>query len=63
MREALMHIVQGVEVKHSSSAQQDTTIWRDAKLIEKAMAGMGTKDAQLIWRCIHNFHHFQFLII
>ena len=26
--------------------------WRDAKLLEKSMAGMGTRDAQLIYRYV-----------
>ena len=27
-------------------------IWRDAKLLEKSMAGLGTKDQQLIYRLV-----------
>lgn len=38
---------------HGAKSKRDGQgIWRDAKLIEKSMAGLGTKDAQLIYRYV-----------
>lgn len=38
-----MYVLDGV--KH-----RDGGVKRDAKLLEKSMAGLGTKDKQLVWR-------------
>lgn len=43
MKSALLFIAEGA--KRDGNAQ-----WRDAKMMEKAMAGMGTKDERLVWR-------------
>lgn len=43
----LLFIVHGVKPKRDQQG-----IWRDAKLLEKSMAGMGTKDQQLIYRLV-----------
>ena len=38
---------------HGAKSKRDGQgIWRDAKLLEKSMAGLGTKDAQLIYRFV-----------
>jgi len=47
MEEALLYIVHGVKPKRDRQGY-----WRDGKLLEKTMAGMGTKDTQLIYRLI-----------
>jgi annexin A7/11 len=44
---ALLYIVHGV--KHKRDRQG---IWRDAKLLEATMAGLGTRDTQLIYRIV-----------
>ncbi|KAL0946519.1 hypothetical protein HGRIS_012732 [Hohenbuehelia grisea] len=43
MKSALLYIAHGA--KHEGRG-----IWRDAKLLEAAMAGLGTKDERLVWR-------------
>jgi annexin A7/11 len=43
MRQALLYIAHGA--KHDGRG-----VWRDAKLLESAMAGLGTKDERLVWR-------------
>lgn len=45
MKDALLYIVEGAK-------RNDGGVWRDAKLLEKAMAGMGTKDERLVWRIV-----------
>ncbi|KAF8971864.1 hypothetical protein BDZ97DRAFT_2025750 [Flammula alnicola] len=45
--EALLYIVHGVKPKRDQQGY-----WRDAKLLEKSMAGLGTKDTQLIYRLV-----------
>ncbi|PPQ81358.1 hypothetical protein CVT24_001147, partial [Panaeolus cyanescens] len=47
---ALLYILHGVKAKRDGQG-----IWRDAKLLEKAMAGFGTKDTQLIYRIIRAY--------
>ncbi|KAF8167211.1 hypothetical protein B0H34DRAFT_680827 [Crassisporium funariophilum] len=47
METSLLYIMHGVKPKRDGQG-----IWRDAKLLEKTMAGMGTKDNQLIYRLI-----------
>jgi annexin A7/11 len=37
----------GAKSKHDGQG-----FWRDAKLIEKSMAGLGTRDTQLIYRLV-----------
>ncbi|KAG6826058.1 hypothetical protein H0H92_001283 [Tricholoma furcatifolium] len=46
-RDSLLFVVNGVKPKRDGKG-----IWRDAKLIEKAMAGFGTKDKQLVYRIV-----------
>ncbi|KAF8174952.1 hypothetical protein BJ912DRAFT_989350 [Pholiota molesta] len=43
----LLHIVHGAKPKRDQQG-----IWRDAKLLEKSMAGLGTKDQQLVYRLV-----------
>ncbi len=43
----LLFIVHGVKPKRDGRG-----IWRDAKLLEKSMAGLGTKDQQLVYRLV-----------
>lgn len=45
LKEALMYVLDGV--KH-----RDGGVKRDAKLLEKSMAGLVTKDKQLVWRIV-----------
>lgn len=45
MKDALLYAVEG-------GKRDGTGAWRDAKMLEKAMAGAGTKDQQLIWRLV-----------
>lgn len=41
---------------HGAKAKHDGRgFWRDAKLLEKSMAGLGTKDTQLIYRFVLPF--------
>ncbi|KAF5376213.1 hypothetical protein D9615_008505 [Tricholomella constricta] len=47
MRDSLLHIVEGVKPKRDGNG-----IWRDAKLIDKAMVGFGTRDTELVWRIV-----------
>ncbi|EAU92494.2 annexin A4 [Coprinopsis cinerea okayama7 len=42
---ALLYILHGVKSKRDGQG-----IWRDAKLLEKTMAGLGTRDSTLIYR-------------
>ncbi|PPR03114.1 hypothetical protein CVT24_012417 [Panaeolus cyanescens] len=44
---ALLHIVQGIKPKRDGQGR-----WRDAKLLEKSMAGLGTRTTQLSYRLI-----------
>ncbi|KJA28323.1 hypothetical protein HYPSUDRAFT_33665 [Hypholoma sublateritium FD-334 SS-4] len=46
----LLFIVHGVKPKRDQQG-----IWRDAKLLEKSMAGLGTKDVQLIYRLVRTY--------
>ncbi|KAF5345468.1 hypothetical protein D9758_013623 [Tetrapyrgos nigripes] len=52
MRTTLLHIVHAVKSKHLS---EGVGAWRDAKLLEASMKGLGTKDKQLVWRIVR-FH-------
>lgn len=45
LQDALLYAVEG-------GKRDPQGIWRDAKMLEKAMAGVGTKDHQLIYRLI-----------
>jgi len=47
MRSGLLYIVEGAKPKRDTRG-----IWRDAKLIDKAMVGLGTKDKELVWRIV-----------
>jgi len=47
MEESLLYIIHGVKPKRDGQGY-----WRDAKLLEKSMAGLGTKDSQLIYRLV-----------
>ncbi|KAF9462254.1 hypothetical protein BDZ94DRAFT_1367942 [Collybia nuda] len=47
MRAGLLYIVEGAKPKRDGQG-----IWRDAKLIDQAMVGLGTKDKQLVWRIV-----------
>ena len=47
MRSGLLYIVEGAKPKRDTRG-----IWRDAKLIDKAMVGFGTRDKELVWRCV-----------
>lgn len=47
LENALLYILHGVKAKRDGQG-----IWRDAKLLEKTMAGLGTRDATLIYRTI-----------
>lgn len=49
MRTTLLHLINGAKPKHVSLGYG---VWRDAKLLEAAMKGFGTKDRQLVWRVI-----------
>lgn len=44
---ALLFILHGVKQKRDGQG-----IWRDAKLLEKTMAGLGTRDTQLVYRTL-----------
>lgn len=47
MERALLYILHGVKSKRDGNG-----VWRDAKMLEKTMAGLGTKDTQLIYRTV-----------
>lgn len=47
MKTALLHIVEGAKPKRDGQG-----VWRDAKLIDKAMVGFGTRDNELVWRYV-----------
>ncbi|KAF9461813.1 hypothetical protein BDZ94DRAFT_787321 [Collybia nuda] len=49
LRTSLLHIVEGAKPKRVS---QGYGVWRDAKLIDKAMVGLGTRDTELVWRVV-----------
>ncbi|KAF5380744.1 hypothetical protein D9757_007147 [Collybiopsis confluens] len=49
MRQTLLFIVEGAKPKH---AVEGPGIWRDAKMLEKSMKGLGTKDKQLVRRIV-----------
>jgi annexin A7/11 len=51
MKDGLLHIVRGLKPKHLSLGEG---VWRDTKLLEKTMAGFGTKDRLLIIRYASN---------
>ncbi|GLB44961.1 putative annexin repeats [Lyophyllum shimeji] len=46
-RDSLLYVVEGVKPKRDGKG-----IWRDAKLIDKAMVGFGTRDNELVWRIV-----------
>jgi len=50
MEDSLLYIMHGAKSKRDGQG-----IWRDAKLLEKSMAGLGTKDMQLIYRFVGLF--------
>ncbi len=45
MKDALLYIAEGAK-------REGRGVWRDAKLMERSMAGLGTKDERLVWRCV-----------
>ncbi|KAF8064858.1 hypothetical protein FPV67DRAFT_1500437 [Lyophyllum atratum] len=47
MKAGFLHIVHGAKPKRDK-----TGIWRDAKLVDKAMVGFGTRDNELVWRMV-----------
>lgn len=47
METSLLYVMHGAKSKRDGQG-----IWRDAKLIEKSMAGLGTRDTQLIYRFV-----------
>ncbi|KAF8069861.1 hypothetical protein FPV67DRAFT_1485094 [Lyophyllum atratum] len=47
MRDSLLYVVEGAKPKRDGKG-----IWRDAKLIDKAMVGFGTRDTELVWRIV-----------
>ncbi|KAF8641098.1 hypothetical protein AX17_000741 [Amanita inopinata Kibby_2008] len=47
LRDSLLYILRGVKAKRENPTQ-----WRDAKRLEAAMAGFGTKDVLLVMRII-----------
>ncbi|KAJ3797112.1 hypothetical protein GGU11DRAFT_878107 [Lentinula aff. detonsa] len=50
MRQTLLFIVEGAKPKHAM--EFGPGVWRDAKLLEKSMKGLGTKDKQLVRRVV-----------
>jgi len=44
---SLLYVMHGAKSKRDGQG-----VWRDAKLIEKSMAGLGTRDTQLIYRLV-----------
>jgi len=47
IQSSLLYIMHGAKAKRDGQG-----FWRDAKLMEKSMAGLGTRDTQLIYRLI-----------
>jgi len=47
LESSLLYVMHGAKSKRDGQG-----IWRDAKLIEKSMAGLGTRDTQLIYRLV-----------
>ncbi|TEB16534.1 Annexin, partial [Coprinellus micaceus] len=47
LMKSLLYILHGIKSKRDGQG-----IWRDAKLLEKTMAGLGTRDAALIYRTL-----------
>ncbi|KDR85911.1 hypothetical protein GALMADRAFT_235066 [Galerina marginata CBS 339.88] len=47
MQDGLLYIMHGVKPKRDRQG-----FWRDGKLLEKTMAGLGTKDTMLIYRLV-----------
>ncbi|KAF7440240.1 hypothetical protein PC9H_000584 [Pleurotus ostreatus] len=45
MKDALLYIAEGAK-------RDGRGVWRDAKLLERSMAGLGTKDERLVWRVV-----------
>ncbi|KAF4576327.1 hypothetical protein EYR36_001073 [Pleurotus pulmonarius] len=45
MKDALLYIAEGAK-------REGRGVWRDAKLLERSMAGLGTKDERLVWRIV-----------
>ena len=51
-------------IMHGAKPKQDRQgIWRDPKMLEKSMAGLGTRDQQLIYRWVPWFFPFHRLLI
>ncbi|KXN84969.1 Annexin A7 [Leucoagaricus sp. SymC.cos] len=50
MKQGLLYIIHGVKSKRNRTEPFGT--WRDAKLLEKAMAGAGTNDKALVYRIV-----------
>jgi hypothetical protein len=48
----LLYIIDSVKSKRNNVQQGYTGVWRDAKLLEKAMKGAGTNDEALSYRCV-----------
>ncbi|KAG2022452.1 annexin A4 [Coprinopsis cinerea AmutBmut pab1-1] len=48
-KNALLYILHGLKPKRGV---EQASIWRDAKLIEKTMAGLGTNESRLVYRII-----------
>ena len=53
MEFSLLFLMHGAKSKRDGQG-----CWRDAKLMEKSMAGLGTRDAQLIYRFVSFFFFF-----
>lgn len=47
IEESFLYIMHGAKPKRDGQG-----IWRDAKMLEKSMAGLGTRDQQLIYRLV-----------
>ena len=47
IEESFLYIMHGAKPKRDGQG-----IWRDAKMLEKSMAGLGTRDQQLIYRWV-----------
>ena len=48
MESSLLYLMHGAKAKRDGQG-----IWRDAKLIEKSMAGLGHRDTQLTYRFVY----------